>query len=156
MERDLLFGFDRELIMEHCKKLKSTDEQIKYLRLVLKEYKSNPPDLDPNYGIRPGLIKLLNVEIEYSTRLMEEEKKNNENSMKKPKSRIRDNVSNEVIAEEVIKLWDNGIENLEMVFDSLSSKSNEIFGTELSAGQIKGRYQRQCKKNKDFKREKYN
>jgi hypothetical protein len=83
MDPALLFEFEREPIMEHCKKLASTDEQIKYLRLVLKEYKTKPPDLDPNYGIRPGLVKVLTVEIEYRKEVLEEEKQKDGNIINK-------------------------------------------------------------------------
>lgn len=75
MDRALLFDFEREPIMEHCKKLASTDEQIKYLRLVLKEYKTNPPDLDPNYGLKPRLTEYLKTEIEFRKETLEEPRK---------------------------------------------------------------------------------
>lgn len=144
-----LFDFERKDILEYAKTFESIEERIKYLKFVRREYKINPPELDTNYGIRPGLVKVLCTEIEY----LEEESK--QRFAESKKGRIRDNVSNEVIAEEVTKLWDDGIENLERVFIVLSEKSKNLFGIQLTKYQIKGRYQRYCTTNKDFKREKY-
>jgi hypothetical protein len=66
------FRFYREKIIEYANTLKTEDEQLIYLKCVRKEYRTNPPDLDPNYGKRPGLVKVLDEEIRYR-----EELKNN-------------------------------------------------------------------------------
>lgn len=65
MKEYKLFDFERKDILEYSRTFESTEEQIKYLNYVRKEYKVNPPDLDTNYGIRPGLVKVLTTEIEY-------------------------------------------------------------------------------------------
>ena len=67
----------------------------------------------------------------------------------------RPNVSPEIIAEEVIKLWDNGLEVFEEIYQELSLQSEKLFGVQLNNNQIKGRYQRFIKTHSDYKRNKY-
>ncbi len=74
--------------------------------------------------------------------------------VQKTKLRKKINTSNEVIAEEVVNLWDNGTEEFEEIFKKLSEDSESIFKEKLTPGQIKGRYQRYSEKNKDLKRKK--
>lgn len=150
-----VFRFYREKIIEYANTLKTVDAQIIYLKCVRKEYRTNPPDLDPNYGKKPGLVKVLDEEIKYREELLGITKNSDEKESSKTKTRFRDEVSNEIIAEEVTKCWDDGLENLEKVYALLSDKSKNIFGIKLTKGQIKGRYQRYCTINKDSKREKY-
>ena len=64
-------------------------------------------------------------------------------------------ISNELIAEEVIKLWDNGLEVFEEIYQELSLQSEKLFGVQLNNNQIKGRYQRFIKTHSDYKRNKY-
>lgn len=71
----------------------------------------------------------------------------------KEKKKIR--LANEIIADEVVKHWDEGLEEFEEIYSKLSESSEKIFGVKLTIGQIKGRYQRYAKKNKDYRREKY-
>lgn len=150
-----VFRFYREKIIQYANSLKTLDEQIIYLKCVRKEYKTNPPDLDPNYGKKPGLVKVLDEEIRYREELLGLTKIKDIELDHKNKTRVRDDISNEIIAEEVNKCWDDGLENLEKVYTVLSNKSKEIFGIKLTKGQIKGRYQRYCSTHKDSKREKY-
>jgi hypothetical protein len=70
----------------------------------------------------------------------------------KPKNRKKVNTSNEVIAEEVIKMWDNGVEEFERIYKTLSENSEKLFAEKLSIGQIKGKYQRFAVNHKEFKR----
>ena len=54
------------------------------------------------------------------------------------------------------KLWDEeGIQEFEQIYMTLSENSKKLFGEELTKHQIKGRYQRLLKKHKDYRREKY-
>lgn len=78
---------------------------------------------------------------------------NNDGKTKIKRKRIK--VSNEIIAEEVTKLWDDGIDEFEEIYKKLSENSLEMFGVQLTKDQIKGRYQRYSKEHKDFRREKY-
>lgn len=71
------------------------------------------------------------------------------------KQRSRNKIANEIIAEEVIKMWDDGLEEFEEIYKKLSESSEKIFNTKLTEGQIKGKYQRYANKHKDYKREKY-
>lgn len=64
-------------------------------------------------------------------------------------------ISNEIISEEVIKCWDDGVEEFEEIYQKLSEDSENIFGIKLTKDQIKGRYQRYSSKHKDYKRIKY-
>jgi hypothetical protein len=77
-----------------------------------------------------------------------------ESVRKQIKSRKKISTSNEVIAEEVVKLWDNGTEEFKEIYKKLSDDSERIFTEKLTEGQIKGKYQRFANKNKDFKRKK--
>jgi len=74
-----------------------------------------------------------------------------EGKIKKQKIKI----SNEIISEEVIKCWDDGLEEFEEIYQKLSEDSENIFGIKLTKNQIKGRYQRYSSKHKDYKRVKY-
>lgn len=71
------------------------------------------------------------------------------------RKRKKINVSNEIIADEVIKHWDNGMEEFEEIYKTVSDCSEQVFGIKLTKDQIKGRYQRYAEKNKEYKREKY-
>jgi hypothetical protein len=77
-----------------------------------------------------------------------------ENKIKKTNARKKIITSNEVIAEEVVKLWDNGTEEFKEIYKKLSDDSERIFTEKLTEGQIKGKYQRFANKNRDFKRKK--
>ena len=57
-------GFDYNLVMRECESKKTIDEQIKYLRYVLMEWRLNPPRLDPNGEIIPTFEKRLEMQIE--------------------------------------------------------------------------------------------
>jgi hypothetical protein len=74
-----VFRFYREKIIEYANTLKTAEEQIIYLKYVRKEYRTNPPDLDPNYGIKPTLTKVLNEEIRFREELKNNPELNKEN-----------------------------------------------------------------------------
>ena len=85
---------------------------------------------------------LKNAKLEKSSEYSEEKK-------------VKIKIDNYQIAEEVIKCWDDGLEEFEEIYKKLSSNAVEIFGIKLTKDQIKGRYQRYASKHKDYKREKY-
>lgn len=68
-----LFGFEREKILEYAESLPNLGEQLKYLQYVKQEYITKPPELDPNYGIKPKLVKVINTQIEYKTGQLNDE-----------------------------------------------------------------------------------
>lgn len=99
--------------------------------------------------------ELVGYEIEYLEKLIG--KKVDVDSIKnteETKTRKKIKVSNEIIAEEVVKHWDNGVEELEEIYKIVSDESEKVFGEKLTPGQIKGRYQRYADKDKDYKRKK--
>ena len=70
MTKELTFNFERERIIEYCQGMPELYEQIEYLRSVLLEYKTNPPNLDVNYGIKPTLKIFLQITIYFREYLL--------------------------------------------------------------------------------------
>lgn len=136
-------------------------EQIKYKELaewveILR--KNRPSVTDYKYGeFYPiefsKITKVALNEIKIYKEKLETLILNTEIKTKNKRKKIK--ISSEIIAEEVIKQWGNGVEEFEEIYNNLSDNSEKIFGQKLTPGQIKGRYQRYAKKHKDFKREKY-
>jgi hypothetical protein len=58
-------GFDYNLVMKECESKKTIDEQLRYLRYLLMEWRLNPPRLDPNGEIVPSFEKRLEIQITY-------------------------------------------------------------------------------------------
>ena len=65
MNREDCYDFIREKIMARCGEYETVEEQIKYLRFVLKEKKNNPPEIDENVGLKPSFEEYIQNEIEY-------------------------------------------------------------------------------------------
>lgn len=51
--------------MAKCGEFETVEEQIKYLRFVLKEKKNNPSEIDENVGLKPSFDEYIQNEIEY-------------------------------------------------------------------------------------------
>lgn len=63
-------GFLYKDVLEECSNYKAVEEQIDYLRYVLREYQINPPRLDPNGEIKPSFKERIEIEIEYREKLL--------------------------------------------------------------------------------------
>lgn len=72
----LTFDFVREDILNKCEEFELLTDQIKYLECVLKEYKTNPPELDENYGIIPSLEEWIESHLRWRKFLLDEPKSN--------------------------------------------------------------------------------
>ena len=71
MQREDCLDFIREKVMEKCETYETVEEQIKYLRFVLKEKRTKPPRLDENLGIKPNFEEFIQEEIDYRKSLLE-------------------------------------------------------------------------------------
>ena len=65
MYEENTFNFEREKIAKRCDEFEDANEQIKYLKYVLKEYKTNPPNLDVNYGLKPTLENWIDAHLKW-------------------------------------------------------------------------------------------
>ncbi|KAF0146142.1 MAG: hypothetical protein FD143_3347 [Ignavibacteria bacterium] len=63
-------GFLYEEVINECDKYKTVEEQIEYLKYVLKEFKINPPRLDPNGEVKPNFKEKMEIEIEYREKML--------------------------------------------------------------------------------------
>lgn len=72
MCKDFTFNFEREEIEKKCEAYATLNEQIRYLECVLKEYKTNPPDLDVNYGISPTFEEWIEGQLRWLSYLINE------------------------------------------------------------------------------------
>ncbi|MDP3150661.1 MAG: hypothetical protein Q8N83_16195 [Ignavibacteria bacterium] len=71
MKREDCFNFVREKVIAKCGEFEIVEEQIKYLRFVLKEKKNNPPEIDENVGLKPSFKEYIQEEIDYRKSLLE-------------------------------------------------------------------------------------
>lgn len=72
MCKDFTFNFEREEIEKKCEAYATLNEQIRYLECVLKEYKTNPPDLNVNYGISPTFEEWIEGQLRWLSYLINE------------------------------------------------------------------------------------
>lgn len=136
------------------------NEQLKYINKFKKHLITDKDNiikelinLMSRYGedIKNKLLPKINNGIEYFRNVFEANKRDEREKREKKKIRL----NNEIIADAVVNLWDEGMEEFEEIYKKISDNSEELFGVRLTKGQIKGRYQRFSAKNKDYKREKY-
>lgn len=72
MCKDFTFNFEREEIEKKCEAYATLNEQIRYLECVLKEYKTNPPDLNVNFGISPTFEEWIEAQLRWLSYLINE------------------------------------------------------------------------------------
>jgi hypothetical protein len=64
--------FNRNEIEKECEKIELLTDQINYLENVLKEYVTNPPELDDNIGLSPSLEDWIEAQIRWRKTSFEE------------------------------------------------------------------------------------
>lgn len=102
-----------------------------------------------------NVIKFIDEQIEILNQKIKNDSLVAKTDNIKVQSRLGKKVSNEIIAEEVVKCFDSGTETFEKIYIKLSKNSKKIFGFDLTPGSIKGKYQRYCEIHKEYRREKY-
>lgn len=70
------FNFKREEVIKECERMVTLEEQLRYLRFVLKEKYNQPTELDYNINIKPTFEDFIRAEIEYREYLLKLPEKN--------------------------------------------------------------------------------
>jgi len=140
------FGFEREKIAKYLEDgFESYEEEIEYLHWLLHEYRTNPPELDPNVRNPITLEEYVKQQIDYKEKKIERLKN----------KKIKDERVNN---KEEIKNIDTDYENLNNELKSAHTiiRKQKTRINELETGITKGELQKMVDEKCKFKNGKTN
>lgn len=120
MKREDCFNFVREKVIAKCGEFETVEDQVKYLRFVLKEKKNNPPEIDENVGLKPSFEEFMQWEIEEKVTKKHDEEKEKAN--------------NEIINDDsVIKIISkSGVSDIVRIFEAMYDANLIAMNTEVT------------------------